>query len=289
MTARKRTLCLAVALLAAACARREDAGASASARRYPIAGVIRGVDPGKREVTLAHDRVEGLMEAMTMPFPVRMAPGDLAGIAAGDRVSGTLVMDGPRFWLEGLRRESPSAAASENRGGAASATPRPNRAVAVGSDFPDFALTDQSGKRTRLSDFRGEPVAVTFLYTRCPVATACPMTTAKFSKLDAMLAREKFGELLSVTVDPEHDTPAVLADYARRAGAQRWRFLTGDPRAVADVAEKFGVLYYPDKGQVVHQQAVAVIDRAGRLANIYYGEDWEPEHIYRDMQKARNG
>ena len=230
------------------------------------------------------------MDAMTMPFPVAGSAA-LAGIDAGDRVSATLVVDGARFWLEEIRREAPGAAPGPASPGApaASATPRPNRGVAVGSDFPDFTLVDQSGKPTRLSDFRGEPVAVTFLYTRCPIATACPMTTAKFSRLDAMLTRERFGQLLAVTVDPEHDTPAVLADYARRAGARRWRFLTGDPRAVAGVAELFGLLYYPDKGQVIHQQAVAVVDAKGRLANIYYGEDWEPEHILRDMQKARNG
>jgi protein SCO1/2 len=117
------------------------------------------------------------------------------------------------------------------------------------------------------------------------------MTTAKFSKLDAMLAKEGSGVLLTVTVDPEHDTPAVLAQYASHAGAdpKRWKFLTGDPKTVAGVAERFGVLYYPDKGQIVHQQAVAVLDPRGRLTNIYYGEDWEPEHIFRDMEKARKG
>ena len=284
-------LCLGAVLLAGACARREESAASSSARHYPISGVVRGVDRAKREITLAHGRVEGLMDAMTMPFPVRIAESELAALSAGDQVSATLVMDGGRFWLESVRREGKESAGTSpaSSGSAAAATPRPNRGVPVGSEFPDFVLTDQSGRATRLSDFRGEPVAVTFLYTRCPVATACPMTTAKFSKLDAMLSRENFGQLLAVTVDPEHDTPAVLADYAKRVGAHRWRFLTGDPRAVAEVAERFGVLYYPDKGQVVHQQAVAVLDRAGRLANIYYGEDWEPEHIFRDMQKARNG
>jgi protein SCO1/2 len=138
---------------------------------------------------------------------------------------------------------------------------------------------------------RGEPVAVTFLYTRCPIATACPMTAAKFSKLDAMLTREKFGHLLTVTVDPEHDTPAVLAEYAKMIGAdpKRWKLLTGAPAAVADVATSFGVMYYPEKGQMIHTQAVAVVDPKGRLATIYYGERWEAEHILRDMEKARNG
>jgi protein SCO1 len=157
--------------------------------------------------------------------------------------------------------------------------------------IPDFALIDQTGRTVRLSQMRGEPVAVTFLYTRCPIATACPMTATKFAKLDAMLKEKGFGRLLTITVDPEHDTPKVLADYAKHLGAEpgRWEFLTGDPKEVAKVATSFGMIYYPDKGQVVHAQTAAVVDPAGRLATIYYGQMWEPEHLLRDLEKARKG
>src|SRR5258706_11268363 len=167
-------------------------------------------------------------------------------------------------------------------------TPEPNRGVQVGDAVPDFALKDQTGATVRLSDLKGEPVAIPFLYTRCPIATACPMTTAKFSKLDAMLAEAKLGHLLTVTVDPEHDTPAVLADYAKKAGAdpKRWKFLTGPPEAVARVASSLGVVYYSEHGQIVHSLAVAVVDPKGRLATIYYGESWQPEHLLRDIRNA---
>ena len=73
------------------------------------------------------------------------------------------------------------------------------------------------------------------------------------------------------------------------ADPKRWKFLTGDPKAVARVAESFGVLYYPERGQIVHSQAVAVVDPRGRLANIYYGEQWTPEGVIEDLQKARKG
>ena len=165
----------------------------------------------------------------------------------------------------------------------------PNKAIAVGETVPDFALTDQTGKAVRLSQFRGKPVAVTFAYTRCPDAAACPMTMGKFAKLNAAIAGKDLGRLLVVTVDPENDTPAVLADFAKRIGADpaRWKFLTGDPQLLARVAETFGVIYYPERGQIFHQQAVAVIDPAGRLATIYYGSDWEPEQILQELEKAR--
>jgi protein SCO1/2 len=301
MTHRSRRLvvlaCLAAGL-AAACGKSERPAASAGPQRYAITGVVRGVDAGKSEVTLEHGPIEGFMDSsMTMVFPVRAEAAFVAGLAAGDRISGTLVVDGAKYWIEAVKRDAAAPAAASTPAGASGAapssavTPHPNRGVAVGDRMPDFTLTDQKGRPQRLSALAGEPVAVTFVYTRCPIANACPLTTAKFSKLAASLAAAGFGHLVSITVDPEHDTPAVLDDYAKRAGAdpKRWTFLTGDPRAVADVAERFGILYYPDKGQVVHQQGVAVIDAAGRLTNIYYGEDWEPEHILRDMEKARKG
>jgi protein SCO1/2 len=190
--------------------------------------------------------------------------------------------------IEPPRAAAPAAATIPEAGGV---SPEPNRGIAVGDAAPDFALTDQTGKTVRLSEFRGEPVAITFVYTRCPDATACPMTMAKFAKLNAALTREKRGRLLAVTVDPENDTPAVLADYAKKIGADpaRWKFLTGDPKALARVAESFGVLYYKDHGKIVHSQAVAVVDPEGKLATIYYGPDWEPEQILKDLEKARNG
>jgi protein SCO1/2 len=301
MTRRSRTLALIAACLACglavACGRSESRTASAGPQRYAIAGVIRSIDAGKPEVTLEHEPIEGFMDTgMTMVFPIHADAALVGGLATGDRISGTLVVDGGKYWIEAVKREAaapapPAPASTAASGASAAVTPHPNRGIAVGDRMPDFTLTDQKGRSMRLSDLAGEPVAVTFIYTRCPIATACPLTTAKFSKLAAALAAVGFGHLVTITVDPEHDTPPVLDDYAKRAGAdpKRWKFLTGDPKAVADVVERFGVLYYPDKGQVVHQQGVAVLDAAGRLANIYYGEDWEPEHILRDMEKARKG
>lgn len=278
-------LLAALLLVAPACRRgKTSPEASDAAARYPIQGVIRGVDREKPAITLEHGEIKGYMAGMTMDFEVRGSPQVLLELEVGKTIAGTLVVDGGRAWIEGI---SPAPVARPPS--LVAVTPEPNKGVAPGDEVPDFSLTDQNGKTVRLSKLRGEAVAVTFLYTRCPVATACPMTTAKFSKLAAMLEKKPVGRLLVVTVEPEHDTPKVLAEYARKAGADgvRWRFLTGSPRAVAEVATSFGVVYYPDRGQIIHSQAVAVVDSKGRLATIYYGENWEPEHILRDMEKAR--
>ena len=288
-----RRACLVLSLLVFpwAC-RQKETSAAQEARRFNLSGVVREVNSGRSEITVEHEAIPGYMQGMTMPFPVRDDPRVIGLLRPGDRIQATLVVEKDRYWLEKVLTRgfvaTPAVAAGSAKG-SGSVTPVPNRGVQVGDAVPDFALTDQTGATVRLSQMRGEPVAVAFIYTRCPIATACPMTTAKFSRLDVMLAERKFGHLLTVTVDPEHDTPKVLADYARKAGAdpKRWKFLTGSPEAVARVASDFGVLYYPEHGQVIHTQAVAVVDPRGKLATIYYGGDWEPEHILRDLENAR--
>jgi protein SCO1/2 len=283
-------------LAPAACRQGEKPAAQAAARRFALRGVVREVDTARARITVECEAIPGYMQGMTMPFPVRDDPRVMRFLRPGDRIEAALVVEGDRYWLEKILTKGFVGTPAVASGGEPAAgkssrvvTPEPNRGVQVGDVVPDFALKDQMGSTVRLSDMRGEPVAVTFLYTRCPIATACPMTTAKFSKLDAMLAQKKFGHLLVVTVDPEHDTPEVLADYAKKAGAdpKRWKFLTGSPEAVARVASSFGVMYYPEHGQTIHSQAVGVLDPQGRLATIYYGESWQPEDILRDLENAR--
>lgn len=230
-----------------------------------------------------------LLKAATV-WPVSRTTGRVATALA---LSGTFVFGASCRAREeaGSAYEPPGKAPAAAAAPASGARPEPNKGIAIGDSAPDFTLTDQTGKPVRLSSLRGEPVAVTFVYTRCPDATACPMTMAKFAKLNAALSKEKAGRLLAITVDPENDTPEVLADFAKRIGADpaRWKFLTGRPDAVARVAESFGVLYYSDHGKIVHSQAVAVLDPNGKLSAIYYGADWEPEQVLQDLEKARNG
>ena len=265
------------------------AAVGADAKRYPLKGVITAVDPARARITVDHEEIPGYMSAMTMAFPIRDDPKVIAFLRPGDRIEATLVVDGSTYFLEQVLTKG--FVPTPTPFGGAGVRPEPNKGVAVGDMVPDFTLTDQTGAAVRLSQFRGQPVAVTFVYTRCPVATACPLTVARFSKIQAGLAKEKSGALLIVTVDPENDTPAALKAYAASIGADpaRWKFLTGDPKAVARVAESFGVLYYPDKGQIVHSQAVAIVDPDGKLATIHYGEQWEPETVLQDLQKARKG
>jgi protein SCO1/2 len=170
---------------------------------------------------------------------------------------------------------------------AGAATPPAHHAIGPGDPVPDFSLTDQTGRRVQLSKLRGQSVALTFIYTRCPIATACPMTTAKFSQLDALLRGKGIGRLLTITVDPEHDTPQVSRNArARQRRSETLELLTGPAQDAARVGADLGVIYYPDRGQIVHSLAAAVIDPDGKLSTIYYGEAWQAEHLFRDMTRT---
>ncbi|MCE3247963.1 MAG: hypothetical protein K0R41_1788 [Geminicoccaceae bacterium] len=152
---------------------------------------------------------------------------------------------------------------------------------------PDFALTSQDGKEVRLEDFRGKVVAVTFIYTSCP--DVCPMLTDKMARVQDELGAD-FGSkvaFLSISVDPEHDTPAVLKEYAEALGANLagWSFLTGEPAAIREVAHRYGVAVgKAADGQVDHTLLTTLIDRQGVMRVQYLGYRFDEEEFRHDLQ-----
>jgi len=155
--------------------------------------------------------------------------------------------------------------------------PAPREKLGIRDMVPDFQLIDQQGHPVRFSEFRGRVAAVNFIYTRCPLPDVCPRLAANF----ALLQRRFTGRdlvLLSITVDPDYDTPAVLAEYAKRWAANYsvWRFLTGD---VAKVAAEFGEVYWSDEGSIGHNSTTSIVGRDGRLAAIVEGSSYRVDQL----------
>lgn len=152
---------------------------------------------------------------------------------------------------------------------------------------PEFVLTTQGGTRLALRDLRGKVVAVTFIYTGC--ADTCPLLTAKMAMLQARLGAD-FGPRVffaSVTVDPERDTPAVLARYARthRANPAGWAFLTGTPGEIQDVERRYGIYAKrSERGDVDHTFLTSLIDRDGVLRVQYLGVRFDPDEMLADLK-----
>ena len=238
---------------------------SACVRQYRVQGVVLRVDRAQPSVTVSHRAIPGYMDAMAMPFQVKRA-SELDGIAPGSRV---------RFVLRG---SVASRIRVETTVIGDVVLPKMPERVAIGSPAPDFTLTDQSGRIVRLSDLRGRPVVVDFIYTRCPMPDVCPRLSANFARL-----QKRFGEkvtLLSITLDPEYDTPEVLSDYAHRWRASpNWLFLTGSPQSIRDVAGRFGVIYWPEEGVLTHTSATAVIGKDGELAALLEGSSYTSQQL----------
>jgi protein SCO1/2 len=151
---------------------------------------------------------------------------------------------------------------------------------------PNIALTSQDGAPVALADLRGKVVAVTFIYTQCP--DICPMLTQKMVDIQDELGAD-FGAkiaFLSITLDPEHDTPEVLKDYAQFWGAkpEGWSFLTGSLDAVRDVTRDYGVFFSKkEDGSVEHSQLTTLVDAEGQIRVQYLGARFDPEEFRHDL------
>ena len=152
---------------------------------------------------------------------------------------------------------------------------------------PEFVLTNQDGKRVSLSDSNGTVRAVTFIYATCK--DTCPLLTAKMALMQKKLGAD-FGKrvkFVSITVEPEVDTPAVLKSYAEKFDADPagWSFLTGKSEDVQDVVRKYGAFAKRVKpGDVDHLFLTSLIDRKGMLRVQYLGYRFDPDEMLKDVR-----
>jgi protein SCO1/2 len=162
---------------------------------------------------------------------------------------------------------------------------------------PDFAMTLQDGRTLRLSELRGKIVVLTFIYTRCPLPNFCPLMDKNFAELarwvQAVPARAEEVRLLSVSFDPEHDTPEVLAAHAQLRGAKPpvWQFAAASHDELRKVAGPLGLSYAPTGNEIIHGLTTAVIGPEGRLARLVEGNRWTPDELRRtiaELLRARD-
>lgn len=161
----------------------------------------------------------------------------------------------------------------------------------IGKPAPDFTLTNQSGQAVRLSQFRGKLVLLNFIYTRC--VDVCPITTAALVRAQNGLVQRGWWAddvvFVSVTTDPEQDTPAVLRTYAKRyrADGRGWHFLTGKPATVRAVLANYGIVVRKKgKGLQDHYLPTFVIDRRHVVLGAY-GINPDPNNVLSDLAQLR--
>jgi protein SCO1/2 len=239
------------------------------AKSYSVDGIVIALDPATRTMLVSHRPIARYMDAMMMPFRVEDAR-ELQGLYPGVRVQFDLVIGKDRSTARNVRKA----------GGGDVEIPAPREKLTVGDALPDFQLTDQESHVLRAADLRGKVLAIDFIYTRCPLPDVCPRLAANFAALQRRFP-EALGRdlmLLSVTVDPDFDTPAVLANYARRwaADSRGWRFLTGN---IGKLAAQLGEVYWNDEGSIGHNSTTSIFGRNGKLSAVVDGSTWRIDQI----------
>lgn len=259
----------------------------ADEKEYAVTGMVVRVDAAARSFVVSHDAIAGLMGAMTMPFEVRQE-GDLRGLVPGAIVEFTLVVSDTTSYAKRVivRRyetveQDPRTARrlSVMKRMAGLATPP----LAIGAKVPDFALIDQARRRVTLAGFAAKVIVVDFIYTRCALPQFCLRMSNNFGALQRRFTRELGRDLvlLTITFDPERDTPEVLASYAERwqANPAGWHFLTGGAADVRRVCNLFGQEAFPEEGLLNHSLHTAIIDRTGTLVANIEGNRFTPEQL----------
>lgn len=239
-------------------------------------------------MTVQHEDIPGFMPAMTMGYRVKDAKL-IEGLSPGDLITATLNVADTDVYLTEVRKTGHAA------------LPPDAHAVKVmdvmqpGDFVPDDAMTDQTGIRHRLSDWRGKALAVTFVYTRCPLPDFCPLMDEHFQALQQTIAADPRlrgrVHLISISFDPQHDTAAVIREHAQTRGADPriWSYLTGTPSAIDHLTSRFGVSAIEgsdDSQMFTHNLRTSVIDRRGRLVKVYSGNEWTVASLLNDLRAA---
>jgi protein SCO1 len=262
---------------------------SAPARSYSLQGQVLAIAADGQQATIKHEEIKGLMAGMTMTFKAKDARL-LSDIRPGDLINATLVVEESGAYLSELKKvgEAPL-----------EAVPAPSATsgfelLKPGEPMPTTMFVDQDGKPRTFADFRGAPVAVTFIYTSCPIPDFCPRMDSHFASIQRTITADPSLQgvhLVSVSIDPITDTPPVLKGHAERlmADPARWSFLTGDRDDIDQFAARFGLSISRSLSNaldITHNLRTVIVDGKGSFVKVHIGNQWTPDQVVADLKAA---
>lgn len=235
-------------------------------RTFEATGIVMELPAGHETVVIRHEAIVDYMAAMTMPFAVRDA-AELTGLQVGDEVSFQLHVTSDESWIDRINR----------RGGIRlppAVEKKPAKAPQV-HPLLHFKFTNELGQAVSLGDFPGQALAITFIYTRCPLPEYCPRLSKNFQeatqKLKGMTNAPSNWHFISISFDPEFDTPASLLAYGKtyQYDPAHWSLLTGPAEQIHALAQACGVTTAPDGGTINHNFRTLIIDASGHLQMVF--------------------
>ena len=285
---------LAVLLLCASLAgcRRSTERLPADTATFALKGTVLAVDAASNEVTLQHDAVPGFMEAMTMPYKLQDA--QIAHeLHRGDVIRARLLVDKTGDGDYRNARIDQIAVLAEARPNF-----KPQTAYHVptaGDAVPDFQFVNQDGRPIHLRQFQGKALLITFIYTRCPLGDFCPKMSRNFATIQSALSADpaRLGrtQMLSISFDPEFDTPAVLRAYGEtytgKGGFAHWQFATPSKDALPAVERFFNVgVTGGSDASLTHSLSTVLVGPDGKVAAWYPGSEWNPQEVVAKMKSV---
>ncbi len=292
---------LALVTTLAACSRPAAPASSAADRRalapgekrYALTGEVLRGDLQAGTLRVQHEKIEGLMGAMTMDF--KASRGDISVYANGNRrIKADLIVNAAsEFRLENIWPDDRSEAEIVAAGAKALREDTLIRGKGAfrdtGEMAPDFTLYDQDGRVVQASRFRGKQVMVNFIYTQCPDPNMCPLATSNMATAQALAKEAGIPdiEFISITMDPEFDTPGILKAYAaaHKLDTTNFTLLTGPTGAIKDLLKQFGVEAEFKGDLLKHTLATILIDRTGKIRHRADGSQWDPAEFVAGMKK----
>src|ERR1044071_9509821 len=291
---------LAGLLVLSGCDRASNASSSggtgavpnAQPKTFQVKGQVIAVKPKEKSIEIKHEEIPGYMPAMTMPFDVRDT-NELAGLQPGDSVTFRMLVTDTVGWIDQIHKHASAPATNTLPGGAALRIVREVEPLAVGDALPHYHFTNQFGHRISTAEFKGNAVAITFLFTRCPFPNFCPLMATHFAEVQQIMLGMSNAptnwQLLTISFDPDFDKPAVLKSYAERYKYEpsHSTFATGALIDITALAEQVGLTFWHDEtGNISHNLRTVVVDAAGRVRKIYTGNQWNSSELVQELVSA---
>lgn len=252
---------------------------------YQVKGVLKEIRADGWKALIAHENIPGYMEAMTMLLDVRNT-NELANVHPGDQIAFRMLVTDTDGWIDNVKRTGVT--------NASVAAPPPvvkMEELKTGAVLPDYTLTNQLGQAIQLSNFKGRALAFTFIFTRCPFPTFCPRMNNNFAEVQRLMSERQTRtnwHLLSISFDPEFDTPERMAIYSQsyHPDPTHWSFATAADETIRKLGGMFGLAYSRDGALFSHNVRTVVVDVQGRVHAVFNNNEWKPVELADALETA---
>lgn len=273
---------LLVALVLSVC------GANGVFAKLPVICEVKGIDIDNGCLTVVPVTPAG------PSITVKVSESDLNTNYLDKKIKGTLITEFNPLQLQDIR---PYDAEFEKQVNEINQMYLPNTLppqslsrIKIGKSMPPFALYDQNGNPMTHKEVNGKIVVMNFIFTRCAVPTLCPAATKKMGELQKLVRRQALHhnvKFVTVSFDPENDSPEVLKQYAKGfdIDLSNYSFLTGDPEMIKRLTKLYGVFTVSKKGTINHTMKTVVIDKTGKVIYESSKANWEPEKLLAVIKK----